>query len=392
MKKTIIHLVIFLISLNYAFASSCIGTNFNFTCGNGVYVNESCTLDGNLSAANYCFSLMSNITMDCNGYSISGQDPNAGSLGIITNNNVTVKNCYITGFDSGIYTQWGDYCTFENNFLVGNHKGIYLSSGSDYNILRNNTARNCTHAFYSHDSNYNNYTLNIAENSDNGFFINSVENSILENNIARNNTGAGFYIFYSANNTIQNNFISSNTYGFLFEASQNNTIVNNTLINNDLDFQSQGGSENNLTNQDYVLHSANISVAWDASDLILTDNTNNSVYINHRIIAVNASAAPELNKSATVTLTFDGYCPVQLYYYDQFTTDINQIILNGQFCDEFTTPPCTNIQCSDGSVTFTVEHFDDYGAGDGAVPELSDIAFILAIAGVLGMFVYLRRN
>ena len=391
MKKTIIYFIIFLISLNYTFASSCVGANFNFTCGSSV--NESCVLDGNLSAPTNCLSLVKDgITFDCAGYSIIGEDPNAIAVGVSVKNDTTIKNCHISGFDTGIGIEWSVSGTIENNVLENNHKGVYIHSESINNIIINNTARNCTHAFYDNSDGRNNYTLNTAEYSVNGFWINSAQNCLFENNIARSNSDTGFYIFYAANNTIQNNLISGNSYGFLFEASQNNTIVNNTLINNDLDFQSQGGSENNLTNQDYVLHSADISVAWDASNLILTDDTNNSVYINHRIIAVNSSAAPELNTTATITLTFDGYCPVQLYYYNQFTTDINQIILNGQVCDELTTPPCTNIQCSDGSVTFTVDHFDDYGAGDGAVPELSDIAFILAIAGVLGMFVYTRRK
>ncbi len=81
--------------------------NITDACGaaldtaNTIYtLNASCTIAG-LNGFNITAQ---NITLDCNGYSITGNN-STGTYGIYTNQlNTTIQNCVIGGFEFGIYT------------------------------------------------------------------------------------------------------------------------------------------------------------------------------------------------------------------------------------------------------------------------------------------------
>jgi len=94
-------------------------------------------------------------------------------------------------------------------------------------------------------------------------------------------------------------------------------------------------------------------------------------------ITVNIAAAPSLNTPAEVALTTithgnDNPCQnFQLYYANGYFTNPQDIIANGQLVatganvggDCIDPSICTNVQCTNGVLTFTAQHFDGFALG-----------------------------
>jgi len=165
------------------------------------------------TAAKACMNITANnITLDCQGHAIDGIDT-AGTYGINISRpsfaftNITVKNCNITDWYTGIYLSNANNNSLANNTINSNTAyGIRLYSSSN-NTLTNNTANN---------------------NGEIGFFIQSSSNNTLTNNTANNN-GRGIHLLSSSNNTFTNNMLNSNSYGISLETSSDNTLVNNSI-------------------------------------------------------------------------------------------------------------------------------------------------------------------
>jgi len=174
------------------------------------------TMSDDVSSGDTCFTIAAdNVTLDCNGHSITGSG--SDGYGIYNNhNNVTVENCNITRFYNGIDFEGGaNYSTIENNTVNSNSNiGIYLASSSD-NIIFNNTVTSNTYGI----------RLDYISNS----------NIVSNNNASSNGWAAGIWITYSSNNTVANNIASSNSFsGIYLYASPSNLIYNN-LFNNSPD-------------------------------------------------------------------------------------------------------------------------------------------------------------
>jgi parallel beta-helix repeat protein len=84
----------------------------------------------------------SNVTIDCAGHNITGK-MGYGNLTIGIGNydarsNVTIKNCYITGYTFGIYVNLSNKYNITNNSLIKNGKaGIFLDSTENSTIWYN---------------------------------------------------------------------------------------------------------------------------------------------------------------------------------------------------------------------------------------------------------------
>ena len=68
-----------------------------------------------------------NITLDCAGHTISGNNT-PFSAGIVSSgfNGITIKNCNVTGFFQGIYIDFGSNVNLTDNTLNGNTIGIFV--------------------------------------------------------------------------------------------------------------------------------------------------------------------------------------------------------------------------------------------------------------------------
>src|SRR3989344_205529 len=192
-------------------------------------------------------------TLDCNNHKIVniGNNENWGIRAMYFN--VSMKNCKITNFSSGIYAPNLNGSIIEGNTLENNKYGIYLAgsftpANATYNIIRNNIIR------------WNQEGISIFGNS-NFIDSNTIEGSNtthqqlygeglvlragsshnrITNNIVQNNSRKGVYIydlFFSQyrtlNNTIENNIIINNgigtssykTSGITIEESSRNSVI-----------------------------------------------------------------------------------------------------------------------------------------------------------------------
>jgi parallel beta-helix repeat protein len=166
------------------------------------------------------------ITLDCNGHSIIGSFE-ASSTGIDMNyyNGITIKNCTIKHFATGVYGNGVVDISLLDNTIVYNNAssggpetGIHIENGNNATISNNN----------------------LSYNAGEGLFF-SGNNSLISNNTANYNQNNGiviaelgrhydpFYFIYSTNNTLLDNTANENTqYGIFVLATYNLTMKRNT--------------------------------------------------------------------------------------------------------------------------------------------------------------------
>ena len=138
-----------------------------------------------------CFNVTAaNVTLNCNGFSITGTNA-TNTYGVYSSQlNTTIQNCLIQNFTYAIYFNGSSNGTISNDTLLTTHNtgyALYLANASN-----NNTVANIT---------------------------------------AMSNAYVGVGITASSNNTVANSTITSNTSNALFLIDANNSnIFNNTFI------------------------------------------------------------------------------------------------------------------------------------------------------------------
>jgi len=195
-----------------------------YQCGtineSGTYFLNQSIIDNDLTTD--CIIITaSNITLDCDGYSIESDDARTGVYS--NQDNTTIKNCNISMSNTsnggyGIELVNSDYAYIFNNTLNNNYVGLYLLTFSDFAVIENN---------------------NVSFNNNIGVSISQSSNNTVRNNVMNYNVGAssgyGASIWNGGNNTIKNNIINNNRYRgitIIAGSSENNFVINNTLISN----------------------------------------------------------------------------------------------------------------------------------------------------------------
>jgi len=175
-----------------------------------------------------------NVTLDCQGYMIDGVDT-GGTWGIYasrsspTTTNITIKNCTVRDWSTGIEIVNANYNTLTNLTVISNWAdSIYLTNVN--NSIINNSV--------------------VTDNND-GIQLNAIScNNIIANSTISSSANKGISI-YNINNTVYNNRIENNGYGIrIFDV--NNSKVYNNLFNQTNNVESTlGWTKNywNTTNQ-----------------------------------------------------------------------------------------------------------------------------------------------
>jgi len=142
-----------------------------------------------------------NITLDCDGYSLTGSGSNNG-ISVNSYSNVTIKNCSLTNFYVGTYFIYSSNNILTNNIATSSYIGFFFDSGA-----------------------YNNIISNTANNNQYGIYLNpSADNNNITNNTLTNNSNIGVYINAGSNNIINFNKIYNNTN---YDAQQDSSTGNN---------------------------------------------------------------------------------------------------------------------------------------------------------------------
>jgi len=227
------------------------------------------TQDITNSSTNYCMSISANnVTLDCQGNTIDGND--TADYGIYVSRasaqttNITIRNCILTGWDAanvrlinangntltnitstsspdhGFYLTTSDYnnfinCTANSNGLGLKGHGFWLISSSDYNTFTNCVANsNGIYGFSLVSSSNSNTFTNCTANSNfhDGFYLGVSHINTFTNCVANSNGRNGFYLAGSDTNTFTNCTVNSNNCSFLISFSNSNTMSDSRIENN----------------------------------------------------------------------------------------------------------------------------------------------------------------
>ncbi len=187
-----------------------------------------------------------NVTINCNGSSITGNNV-AGTYGIYSNQfNTTVDNCNISNFQTGVYFVGATNGSVQNTSVIASiisapARGIYLYSG-----WYNNHVINCSASvagaygigLFVESSSGDRITDSTGVSpSYEGIQLSSASNTTVSDCFISGKDAAGALIVYSNsdNNLIANSTVNGNAgaYAATLQGGSNtgNTFINNTMLN-----------------------------------------------------------------------------------------------------------------------------------------------------------------
>ena len=300
-------------------------------------------IPANLASGQACINITADdVVLDCQGHGIISLNSGIGEGIDITNrDNITIKNCSVSDFSTGIYLYNSTHSKILNNNIFSNKfGGVSLVWNSSYNIFANNTISSTTYGSgigLILTCNYNNITSNtLYDNGEPAIEITkSTGNSIILNN-ASQNPGGGITIGeYSDGNTIASNTLNGNGNNIFLLASSGNTFTNNTA-----------------TNGNYGLHMESYGPEGCNSNTFLNNTFNNNNY----------GIGPDFNPIATgyynkfISTTANNNKYGMYFYYAGYNTIINSTLNNnsryGIYFDHGTHNNITNLNADSNNVTF----------------------------------------
>lgn len=184
------------------------------------------------------------VTIDGNGYSLSGIDTLSGEYGIVLKDvsRVTIKNLKINGFDSNILIQGTNpYLStsneIKNNLISGGQTGINIFGSTSSNSIHANEISNCS-----------SYGISIWGDARTSW--------ISANDFHHN--GVGIKIS-AINGYIESNSLHDNTEGIKLDWASNVTVFKNDFRNNNLDAM----NTNDISTTPNSFHYGGLGNFWD---------------------------------------------------------------------------------------------------------------------------------
>jgi parallel beta-helix repeat protein len=173
-----------------------------------------------------------NVTLNCARHLVSGD---GGGVGIdVLANGVSVANCRVQAFDTGIQTT-SDATHILTNDVAHNGEGIRLSGATNATVSRNTASQN---EFWGIIAAEGTSGAAITTNSANhngliGIALNTATGNHVSDNSATQNGDTGLDSLLSSGNQILNNAAMHNgNTGFGFESASGNTVIGNSATNN----------------------------------------------------------------------------------------------------------------------------------------------------------------
>ncbi|MBW2992453.1 right-handed parallel beta-helix repeat-containing protein [Candidatus Woesearchaeota archaeon] len=182
-------------------------------------------LTQDITTATDCVNITAdNITLDCNGHSITGdgwtnKDPKDYGVYVKNANYVTVQNCNLFNLTKGIYASVSDNSIFQNNNIKYTYlDGIGLES-TDYNKVLNNTFNYTSDVVYMESADYTAvkgnkiYHIDAQPSTSSGLTVSIASdfNNITENEFHSASTPYGDVVYVS-NNVNSNRFWLNHFY------------------------------------------------------------------------------------------------------------------------------------------------------------------------------------
>ncbi len=182
-------------------------------------------LTANLTnVGNKCFDILQNNTvLDCNYHSLRSTYTGGAAISLYGKSNVTVENCAVKGFGTGIQAVNSKEVSLLYNNISGALIGINLTDASGARLRNNVMSQNTYYGIY----------MNTASSS-----------SVLNNSVSYGiSKSVGVYIINSTKDSIYNNTASSVSTGFSFAgASTDNNVSYNSASASSTDYICSGYS------------------------------------------------------------------------------------------------------------------------------------------------------
>jgi parallel beta-helix repeat protein len=203
-----------------------------------------------------------NVTLDCDGHTVTGAGAGLGIVIGINRSGVTVTDCEVTNFTDGIHVTESDDIT-----LIGNNAHHNSSVGIILNLSNGNTltgnqvndngfGKHATFGFLLLDSDDNELTNNSANrNGETNFGLERGPNGSDGNTFTQNTASGGdrgFALPSSNNNTFHANTVTDvGVHGFESDAlADNNVFTDNMVAGSGAQGFRMGGKGNSFTGND----------------------------------------------------------------------------------------------------------------------------------------------
>ncbi len=181
----------------------------NLSTPNTVYnLTQSVSINGST-----CFNVTAqNVTLNCAGYSATGNN-SAGTYGVYSNQfNTTVQNCIISNFSTGIY-----FTGATNGAISGTAASTTYSGGSGITLVSSSSSNRIS-------------ASSGTSNSGPGIFLSGSSSNTISSSAGTSNSSRGIYLDTGSNSNqiFSSTGTSTSNYGILLSSSSNNTITNST--------------------------------------------------------------------------------------------------------------------------------------------------------------------
>jgi len=201
-------------------------------CPNIYYLND--------TNSNGLFVFSDNDTLDCNGSTFVG-DLTGYGMYVNTKNNVTIQNCNVNYYATGVSLFRALNSTIYNGTFTGNgDRGLYVRYSNYSSITKITLSDNDIGLYVSSSNNNNIYEIYMNSNS-NGLSITSSNHNVLSGGISNNDDPKAIVFTFSNNNTLQN--YTTTLHSIELSSSSNNTLQNNTAHHG---YYLTSNSDNNL--------------------------------------------------------------------------------------------------------------------------------------------------
>ena len=178
----------------------------NVSCGT---LTHSTSLSENLTTSGTCINITADdVELNCAGYTITGDNSYGDGIVLTGVTGVTVKNCNIINFSTGINFTIANNATILNNTIINNIHRNLLINGNNSNITSN---------------------VITGTTTDSSVYLSGNNHYFENNNVSGANNLTQF--FNSNNNTITLNRINGSNYGLILSTSSNSLIYNNYFNN-----------------------------------------------------------------------------------------------------------------------------------------------------------------
>jgi parallel beta-helix repeat protein len=334
-----------------------------------------CTLNQNLYPTEYVNITSNDVTLDCDGYSISTIGAGFGFY-LLSKTNVTVKNCNVSdnfcgilledsnnitlannSVDSnefgGIYLFYSSSVRLKNNKMMNNNQGIVIIGDAkehyNHSIDESNTVNGKPVKYYFENcptiienQNITHLTLAFCSNvivryneitDGDWVYLAFVKDSEIYSNKV-SNTRRGIYLLSSSNITIYNNSVSSNILGIYFYNSSGNTIKNNIINSNTYGIYLVYSHNNTLTNNTANSNSFGIYLSLSNNNMLTDNNMINNYLMN---LVVSGGEKEDYNNSIDTSNVIDNI-PVRYYY-----KNCDDLMIENQELKHLTLVDCENV-------------------------------------------------